>query len=230
MRKLCTVAFCSLLLGLAAMPAMADEWDKKTTITFTQPVEVPGMVLPAGTYVFKLANSENDRNIVMVYNAGETHMFTMFLAINNYRLTPTDKPVITFDERSKDNPIAVRAWFYAGGRWGQEFVYPKARAKAIAEAANVPVLSAEVAPAEEAETLINEPVETLAPTTVENAELTPGEEVEAVAEEVTPEPAPEIAAAPLEELPKTATPLPLVALLGATSLGLGGLLKRLAAR
>jgi hypothetical protein len=238
MRKLCTVAFCSLLLGLASMPTMADDWDKKTTITFTQPVEIPGMVLPAGTYVFKLANSESDRNIVLIYNAQETHLYKIVLAINNYRLVPKDKSVITFEERTKDALEAVHAWFYPGSSWGQEFVYPKAQAKAIAEAANVPVLSAETGTTEEAETLLNEPVLTVTPETaaVEEAALTPGEETKVAAEieEVTPESVeglvPEVAAVPEETLPSTAGNLPLVALLGVSSLALGGLLKLLAAR
>jgi hypothetical protein len=39
----------------------ADEWNKKTIVTFDQDVEIPGWVLPAGTYVFKLLNSGSSR-------------------------------------------------------------------------------------------------------------------------------------------------------------------------
>ena len=39
--------------------AHADQWDKQTLVTFSNPVEVPGRVLPAGTYVFKIANSQD---------------------------------------------------------------------------------------------------------------------------------------------------------------------------
>ena len=162
MRKLLTVAFCSVLL-LAAIPASADEWNKKTTVTFGQPVEVPGMVLAAGTYVFKLADSTSDRHIVLIYNADETKLLKMILAIDNYRLIPKDKPVLTFSERTADAPQALRAWFFPGDDWGQEFVYPKTRAIAIAAEVNEPVLSAAAEPAEEQLALLEEPVEAVPP-------------------------------------------------------------------
>jgi len=230
MRKILTIAFGALLIGLAAIPAAADEWNKKTTITFNQPVEVPGMVLPAGTYVFKLADSMSDRHIVLIYNADETKLLKMILAIDNYRLVPTDKQVVTFAERAKDAPEALRAWFFGGDTWGHEFVYPKTRAKAIAEEAKEPVLSAEVQPAEEPNALLEEPVEAITPEREAlaaaelNAEFEPAEPT-AVAEETAVEPVPEIAVVPVETLPQTGTSLPLIGLLGAGSLALGGLLK-----
>src|SRR5689334_4359052 len=104
------ILFGCLLLW-AAIPAAADEWNKKTTVTFAQPVELPGIILPAGTYVFKLLNSYTNRNIVLVYNEQENHLYTMILAINNYRLNPTGEPVLRFTERGRGAPDAVRAWF-----------------------------------------------------------------------------------------------------------------------
>jgi len=232
MRKLLTVASCSLLF-LAAIPASADDWNKKTTITFGQPVEVPGMVLPAGTYVFKLADSMSDRHIVLIYNAEETHLMKIVLAIDNFRLTPTGKPVLTFTERRKDSPEALRAWFFPGDTWGQEFVYPKVRAKAIAETTNAPVLSAAAEPAEEPEFLINEPVEVVTPEAKAVETIEPvfeNPEPTALAEEAALEPAPAIAEAlpPAEALPQTGSELPLIGLLGAASLTVGCLVKRLA--
>ena len=85
-------------------------------------------ILPAGTYVFKLLDNGGDRNIVQVSNQAEDHVFTTILAIPNYRLQPTGKTVMTFKERGEGQPEAIRAWFYPGKEWGQEFVYPKARA------------------------------------------------------------------------------------------------------
>lgn len=66
---------CLGFAGGLIRPAVADEWDQKTTVTFSQPVEIPGQVLPAGTYVFKLADSMSDRNIVQVYNSEENHLY-----------------------------------------------------------------------------------------------------------------------------------------------------------
>ena len=233
MRKMFALVLCSLLLlVLTAVPAVADEWNKKTIVTFSQPVEIPGMVLPAGTYVFKLLNSSSNRNIVLVYNEAEDHLYKMILAINNYRLTPTDSPVLKFgEERTKGAPQPLRAWFWPTDNFGQEFVYPRVQARQLAEEVNEPVLSAEVTPAEKAEELIEAPVEVIPPEHFQIAEVTPVETPapEPVVEAPAPEPAP-VAAAAVEELPKTASEIPLLALLGAGSLVLGGLLRRARAR
>src|SRR5271170_8107643 len=92
------------LLGATLAPgARADEWNKKTVMTFSQPVEIPGQVLPAGTYMFKLANSQSDRHIVQIFNASGSHIIATVLAINDYRLAPTGRTVVKFAERSGDN-------------------------------------------------------------------------------------------------------------------------------
>jgi hypothetical protein len=88
MRNLNTsIVACACLL--ASMPrAKADDWDQKTTFTFSGPVEIPGQVLSAGTYVFKLADSASDRNIVQVFNKDQNHYCGTFLTIPDYRLKP----------------------------------------------------------------------------------------------------------------------------------------------
>jgi hypothetical protein len=121
--------------SLCAMPprAKADEWNQKTDVTFSGPVEIPGRVLPAGTYVFKLADSLADRDIVQVFNKDENHLYGTFLAIPDYHLKPTSKTVITFEERASNAPEAVKAWFYPGDTYGHEFVYPRKRAMELAK-------------------------------------------------------------------------------------------------
>ena len=129
----------SVLGALLAPRAGADGWDKKTVVNFSQPVEIPGQILPAGTYTFALVDSLSDRNIVRIFNADGSQVIATILAINNYRLTPTDKTVIKFEERSGDNPEALKAWFYPGDNFGQEFVYPKRRAIELAVASKEPI-------------------------------------------------------------------------------------------
>ena len=130
------------LLGALAVPkARADEWDKKTTLTFNEPVQVPGTTLPAGTYVFKLADSQSDRTIVQVFNADGTKLITTILAIPDYRTKTPSKTIISFNERPSGQPEALRAWFYPGDNFGVEFVYPKQRATELAQANQQPVLS-----------------------------------------------------------------------------------------
>ncbi len=228
--------FCLALLGATFSPsAKADDYNRKTTFTFSQPIEIPPVhlqgyrVLPAGTYVFKLLNSSSNRHIVQIFNKDQTKIFATILAIPNYRLQPKDKTVITFNESVRGAPQAIRAWFYPGANWGEEFVYPKAKAVELAKATNLPVLQMPVTVKEEAA----KPEESQAE--LEQAPVTAvkpsGEEVE-IAQVVTPPPAAEVAQvaaapAPAEELPTTASPLPLIALLGLLALA-GALSLRLA--
>ena len=136
-----SIVACACLLASMLPQAKADDWDQKTTFTFSGPVEIPGQVLSAGTYVFKLADSASDRSVVQVFNQDQNHFYGTFLTIPDYRLKPAGKPIITFDERAAGSPEAVRAWFYPGENYGHEFVYPKAKAVQLAKANNTPVPS-----------------------------------------------------------------------------------------
>src|SRR6266852_3126238 len=142
-----------LLIGLGFLGGMlpratADEWNQKTIFTFSGPVEIPGQMLQAGTYVFRLADSQSDRDIVQVFSKDEKHLYGTFLTIADQRLRPAEKPIITFEETAAGSPEAVKAWFYPGDDYGHEFVYPKPKALELAKTNNTPVPSmpAELAP------------------------------------------------------------------------------------
>jgi len=112
-------------IGAVAMMlprAKANEWDQRTVVTFSGPVEMPGQVLGAGTYVFKLAGIGSDRNIVQVFNKDGTRLYGTFVALPDYRLKPSEKPIIALEESALGTPEAVRAWFYPGDNYGHEFV------------------------------------------------------------------------------------------------------------
>jgi len=233
LKRLAFIFFCAALIAVA--PAIADQWDKKTTVTFSRPVELPGIVLPAGTYVFKLLDSASDRHIVQVFNREETHLYTTVLALPNYRLEPASETVLRFEERKRDKPEAIRAWFYPADNFGQEFVYPKKRALELAEATKLPVLTAEVKPAERPEELVKEPVTTVTPYNreVEVAQAAPPRPIETPVPPVVArgEPLPPISpAAPFTELPKTASPIPVLVLIGLCSLGIVLALKTISNR
>jgi hypothetical protein len=127
--------------GVLLPLATADDWNQLTKVTFSGPVEVPGRVLPAGTYWFKLMDSESNRDIVQILNADQTKSLAIVLAMPDSRMQLTSKTVITFSERPGDQPPAVKAWFYPGDDYGQQFVYPKHRATELAKANHQPVLS-----------------------------------------------------------------------------------------
>jgi hypothetical protein len=136
-----TVAMLSIAMLGVGLAVRADGLDKKTVVTFNAPVEIPGKALPAGTYVFKLLDSSSNRNIVQVWDKDEQHLLGTILAVPDYRMQPSDKPIIQFEERPAGSPMAIRAWYYPGDNHGQMFVYPHKRAAELAKANNQNVLS-----------------------------------------------------------------------------------------
>jgi hypothetical protein len=221
------IAVVSFALAAVALSptTRADQWDKRTILTVNEAIQVPTKVLPPGTYVMKLLNSPSDRHIVQIYNSAENHLETTVLAIPNYRVRPTDKPVLTFWETPQGQPKALRAWFYPGDNFGQEFAYPKSAAVQIAAVSRTEVPIAE--PARPAE-LPAEPVTIAAPPAQE-----PPVEQEVAQNNTQAPPQAEPAPAPPEpvsqpvdqDLPKTASPYPLIGLSGLLSLGLFGLVR-----
>ena len=203
----------------------ADEWNKKTVLTVTETIQLPHTVLQPGTYVFKLADSQSDRHIVQIFNADETHIIATILAIPNYRLRPTDKSVFRFWETPAGNPKAMRAWFYPGDNFGQEFAYPKMKSVELARTAGTSVPTVLV----EKETVDIEVLNTAPVVTVTET----GEEKALVltARNDAPATMPDVAAAGRDtdagaarSLPHTAGSMPLIGLFGFTSLAAFALL------
>jgi len=228
----------AVLVGLASFLASsgpatrADEWDKTTKVTFSDPVQVPGKVLQAGTYVFRLLDDQANRHIVQIYNEDHTSLITTVMAIPNERLQPTDKTVLLYDERPADQPMALAAWFYPGDNTGQEFVYPKSQAEELSRLnrREVPSSGSDegyTAKKEEqsSEPVTPQPAPTPAPSTAQTQpEPTPAP---TPAPAVNPNPAPRSTeAAPQSNpaqaarpLPQTASLLPLLGLVSFTLLG-----------
>ena len=202
------VLAASLMIAAAPSTAAAQTYDNRTVLTFSQPIEVPGRILPAGTYTFQLADSLSDRHIVQVFNADGSQIITTILAINNYRMQATDKTVVTFNESVRGAPEAIRAWFYPGNNFGQEFVYPKARAAELAVAAKTVV---------PAITVVDATPETLR--TAPLVAITPDRSEAPIAAAIQTTPVAEGQQA--RQLPRTASALPLIALFGFLSVAVG---------
>lgn len=230
------IAACSALFVAALIPptARADDWNKRTLITFSDTVQVPGATLPAGTYVFKLAESNADRYIVQIFNEREDHVFATVLAIPDIHLTPRDKTVVSFYEAPVGQPTPVKAWFYPGDNIGREFVYTKHESALIAMAAKETVPSEETygsvasapaqpavtqqpAPEQPAPAVATQEETTTAVTEPQPAPVAQNDNV-ATQSAVTPEPAPEPAPEPVTTLPSTASEWPLAGLIGLSSL------------
>ncbi len=204
------------LLGTSFVPqAHADSWFKMTVVTVNEPIIAGDKVLDPGTYVWKLLDSQSNRHVVQIFDKDRRHLEETILAVPNYRLQPSGKTQFSFWETPPGVPKAVRAWFYPGDNFGQEFTYPKKLVAQLASAAPVPVPMNYSEP---------EP----APSPAPEAQPAPAPEPPPAAPQPQPQAAPQAAAAPEpvqpQTLPHTASFNPLIGLLGLTSLGLAGLL------
>ena len=110
------------LLVLASRSARADEFDHLMVITFSAPVQIPGEVLPRGTYQF--SSPDGDRNVVEIRSADGSKPNATLLTIPAERSAATEEPVVKFEERSAGSPEAIRAVFYPGETTVMAFLYP----------------------------------------------------------------------------------------------------------
>jgi hypothetical protein len=118
------LAICAAILCAAlGTTAGADNWDRKTVVTFSDSVEIPGQILSPGTYVFKLANLPANRNLVQIMNEDESFVFATVQTVSTYRRNAPDNSLFRLDERSGDSPEALRTWYYPGDNRGLDFVY-----------------------------------------------------------------------------------------------------------
>jgi outer membrane biosynthesis protein TonB len=219
--KSIAIIFC-VGVFLAATNMKADEWNKETKITFSGPVQIENTQLPAGTYVFKLADT-TDRHVVQIFNEDQTQVIATILAIPDYRVEPTGKTVVRFAETNgssevsgevPENGVAIKEWFYPGDNSGNEFKVTPQIAEAQPEPA--PVATPEPPPPSPAA----EPPQPPAPAAAAPAAPEPP----ATPQEAQPAPEPPTAepqAAP-SQLPQTASQMPLVGLIGLISLASAG--------
>lgn len=232
-----------LALTLTLVPAAApDVWNKQTNVRFGEPVELPGgVVVPAGDYVMKLADSLSNRHIVQVLNANQNQVYATVLTIPTQRSEPAEKTIITFYETPRGDPQFIHKWFYPGDISGQEFPYPRGRTRYIARASTFSGPAANTdqdgatteAMPEETKALENtasasEARATLEPSPDPDAAPSPSATPEPASEPAQAEPAPspaigqptepataaESKPAAGEKLPETASIVPQVALAG----------------
>jgi hypothetical protein len=119
---LAILAVCAAAV-LLPRTAAADDWDKRTILTFSQVVELPGKVLPAGTYVFQLADSAASRHVMQVFDQNGRILAT-FLTIPTVRPIAAYDPRVTFEEQRAGAALPIKKWFYPGELSGEEFIYP----------------------------------------------------------------------------------------------------------
>jgi len=192
-----------LCLSMLSLTARADEFNKQTSITFPEAVQIPGTVLPAGTYVFRLMNSDSNRHVVQVYNEDQTRIIASVIAISDYQSEPDSGTVIRMAERPSSQPQAVAEWFYPGDKYGQEFVYPNSGQQQFALVSDTGSPSAAGEPANSSPAYEQTAQENSSPAPDTTPQTQPNTSTTGQAESNT------------NQLPKTASPLPLI---GATGL------------
>ncbi len=207
------------LIGSSFVPrAHADAWNKMTMVTVNEPIIAGNKVLDPGTYVWKLLDSQSSRHVVQIFDKDQKHLEETILAIPNYRLQPSGNTQFIFWETPAGVPKAVRAWFYPGDNFGQEFAYPKKLVAQLASAAPVPVPMKYREPEPAAAPAQPEPVPAPA--------AAPAPAAPTPAPEPVQQAAPASAQTPQQPaaLPHTASFNPLIGLAGLMSLSLAGLL------
>jgi len=140
-----TVSILGLLLALAIIlptTARADEYDQASQLTFSQPVQIPGRVLPAGTYWFVLADvSIGNRNIIQIFNSDRSTLYATISTVAAERAQPSNHTAFTFAERESMQPTAIVTWFYPGRKTGHEFIYPPQDERELASAKHETVVA-----------------------------------------------------------------------------------------
>ena len=227
---LCSTA---LLTAATAEPVSAQNFNRTTKLTFSAPVELPNMTLPAGTSTFRLSDSKSDRHVVQVLDADGEKLVTTLLAMPAHRSEASEETVVTFRETAANVAPPIRYWYYPNDQMGQEFAYPRARAEQIALATGESVLAIdgeEITRVESTPAVVTPVPMTSAPETPAPVEPAPvivpaPAPVQPVTPTVQPQPEPQPMApepqpvATSGSLPDTASPLPLVGLVGLLALG-----------
>jgi hypothetical protein len=144
-RATIVASFVTILFVLAglivASAAHADQSNQATKVTFSQPVQIPGRVLPAGTYWFELPEDISQHYLVRIYSADRTVLYATLFAASSERATATDRTVFGLAERGSAQPQAIVTWFYPGETTGHQFLYPKQMEKELASVRLVNVVA-----------------------------------------------------------------------------------------
>ena len=128
------------VLAFTSTPAHAQTFDNRTYFTFDQPITLPGVTLPAGTYLFRNPDITS-RRVVQVLSDDGKRSYAMLLTTPAQRTEASSQPEVRFMETAEGTPAAIKAWWYPGNPIGWEFIYPREQALKLAKAASSPVLT-----------------------------------------------------------------------------------------
>lgn len=136
-----TASAVALLVGFVLATISAQPSDKRTFFTFSAPVKLPGLTLPPGKYLFRVADPETGGRVVQVLSADGKTLYGTFFAIPAERLDPAPAPEVRFIETPAGTPPAIKEWWNQGELIGREFIYPRQEAMLLAKSSSRPVLT-----------------------------------------------------------------------------------------
>ena len=223
-----TIGGVGLGLALFASAAQAQPADKRTYFTFSAPVALPGTTLPAGRYLFRIMDETTSRRVIQVSSADQKKSYAIMNTIPDTRREPAKEATVAFYETAKGAPAAVKSWWYPGESIGYQFIFPRRQAIKIAKDTGTPVLTTKteaatspvthvdangndadaVASNDSTSTVFNRNTGAVAST--EGVDRTPPQAS-------APQPVPTTQTVARNELPRTASNLPLVGLIGMLS-------------
>jgi hypothetical protein len=141
-RMMTATCAAAILTAMSATPAHAQTMDSRTEFTFNQPVEMPGVTLPPGTYIFRFADTSSGKSVMQVQaKDASSKQYGFFLTISAQRPRASNDAELRFLETPAGQPAAVKTWWYPGNTTGREFIYPKSQARRLAQATNQTVLT-----------------------------------------------------------------------------------------
>jgi hypothetical protein len=121
--------------------AEAQPADYRTYFTFSAPVTLPGVTLPAGKYIFRLADPDSSRKVINVLSEDGKRSLAMLHTIPNQTMKAPKDAEVRFLETSAKVPPPIKTWWYAGKAIGYEFIYPRKQALELAKATSEPILT-----------------------------------------------------------------------------------------
>jgi hypothetical protein len=139
------VLTAAFLAAATSASAQDSNVDQRTYLTFSGPVQMPGVTLPAGKYVFKLAPTAL-HNVMQVFDGEEKHIIGQWFFVASERTTEEQsradgKPVVMFREMPEGITPAIHYFYYPTDVRGKEFIYPKGQAVKIAAVTHETVLA-----------------------------------------------------------------------------------------
>jgi hypothetical protein len=118
------IVAAALSVGLSAI----SNPHKMAYLTFSQPVRLPGVSLPAGTYVFEVANPGTTADVVRVLSRDRSAQY--FMGFTRGIARPHDLPrrqMVSLGEAAAGTAPAVTTWWPENDSTGRQFVYREPR-------------------------------------------------------------------------------------------------------